>query len=128
MALGTLHSFPMHRGDDRDLTFTVVDEAAAAVDITGATLTWVLANQDPKITGSPAPRGSALVTKTVGSGITITDAVAGEGTVSILPADTTGLKAPASYYYELQVVLSGKTTTILFGNITLSRDLIVPGP
>ena len=42
MALGTVHSFPMHRGDDRQITFTVVDESDVAIDITLATFIWTL--------------------------------------------------------------------------------------
>lgn len=129
MALGTLHTFAMHRGDSRRITFTVVDEADVAVDVTGAAMTWVLArSDDDEPSSTPAPRGAALVTKAIGTGITLTNAVAGEGEVVVDEVDTTGLKAPDDYYHELQVELGGETTTVLFGLIQLKRDIIAPGP
>ncbi len=130
MALGTLHSFSMHRGDSRKITGTVVDENGAVIDLTGLTgtaLSWILANRDKNLT-NPAPRNDALVTKTIGSGITITDATGGKVEVALDEADTTARKAPADYYQELQIVLSGETTTVMFGIISLRRDIVVPGP
>lgn len=129
MALGTLHSFDMHRGDARVITFVVKDAAGVVVDITAATLTWALAKQDPESL-DPQPKGSAsaLVTKTIGSGITVTDPVNGAGEIALNSADTIGFKAPGDFYQELQIQLATKPTTIMFGIITLKKDLAAPGP
>ncbi len=127
MALGTLHSFPMHRGDDRLITFTVVDKNLAAIDIAGAAFLWIFARQNPNCP-DPQPLGGILVSKAVSNGITITDAVAGEGEIALDSADTVGRVAPLDYYQELQITLAGKVTTIMFGIISLSKDIAAPGP
>jgi len=130
MALGTQHDFAMHRGDSRKITGTVVDAAGTAVDLTGVSgtdLSWVLATLDTNA-AEPAPRGTALVTKTLTAGITVVSAVAGTIEIALDEADTTGRRAPLGYYHELQLVLGGETTTVMFGIITLSRDIVVPGP
>jgi len=128
MALGTLFSFDMHRGDDRSITFTVVDEAAAVVDITAATFIWIFAAQDAG-SASPQPRaGSTILTKTESTGVVITDAPNGAIRIDIDSADTVGLQAPKSYYHEVQITLAAKVTTIAFGNITLKREIAAPGP
>ena len=135
MALGTLHNFEMHRGDSRTITGTVVDdsEPAVVVDLTGISgtaLSWILIDLDTNLT-EIGPRGSVpIVTKTIASGITITDAVNGEVEIDLASADTTGLKVtnPRELYHELQLQLSGKTTTVLFGVITLRKDIVAPGP
>ncbi len=127
MALGTLHSFDMHRGDARVITFTVVDDQDAVVDITTATLLWVFSKQDTE-SAEPQPLGAVLVTKSIGSGITVTDAVNGEGEVALDSADTVARLAPLDYHQELQITLSGKPSTVMFGVITLKKDLAAPGP
>lgn len=130
MALGTRHDFTMHRGDDRQITARVVDQNGSAIDITAATFTWVLASKDAAVVdsdGTPAPKNTALVTKTLAGGVVIVNAANGDVRVDVGPGDTTGLKAPAEYYHELQMVL-GETTTVLFGVIKLKRDLAAPGP
>ena len=132
MALAKLVSFEMHRGDDREITAQVVDSAGAAVDVTSATFTWILSNKDAKSSNSkPAPKGVALETKTIGDGIVLVTPASGQIRIDIDSADTVGEKAAAEqtkYYHELQMVLGGKTTTVMFGVITLSRDIIAPGP
>lgn len=130
MALGTQHDFAMHRGDSRKITGTVVDETGTAVDITGVSgtdLSWILTVLDTNLS-EPAPRGEALVTKTLTSGIFVVSAVAGTIRIELDEADTAGRVAPLDYYHELQLVLGGETTTVLFGIISLSKDIVVPGP
>ncbi len=127
MALGTQFDFPIHRGDDRVITFTIVDQAGAAVDITAATFKW---NISRKAADSVAPQGLALLNpdKTVGAGITITDAAAGDGEIALDSADTVGFVAPSDYYHELQMTLASVVTTPMFGVIALAKDLLAPGP
>lgn len=130
MALGTRHDFSMHRGDDRQITFQVVDESQAPFDITGAALTWIMAEQDLKeaATATPKPKATTLVTKTVGSGITITAPATGDLQVDLDSADTVTFKAPLAYYHELQLTVGGFVTTVAFGIITIERDIAAPGP
>lgn len=119
--IGLQQDFDMHSGDSRDLEITVVDENDAAVDVSAATMTWELSKLDSSGT-LPAPRGAALVTKTVGSGITITDGPNGELTVALDPADTADLRG--DHYHELQIVTGGKTSTVLFGKVAVLKDLV----
>lgn len=130
MAINSPHSFEMHRGDNRTLTYTVVDQQTppVVVDITGAVLGWALARQDPSTTTAQPIPGTTLVTKSVGSGITITDGPNGELEIDIASSDTVGFIAPLEYYHELQMTLGGDVTTLVFGKITLKREIVSPGP
>lgn len=85
------------RGDDWTITGTI-SAGGAAVNLTGATVTSQLRRSVESAT--------AVATFTV----TVTDAVAGE--VSLALADTvTEDIAPGRYVFDVQVVLSGVTTT-----------------
>lgn len=126
MALGTEYDLVIHRGDDRQITGVIVDSNGNTVDITGAALTYVITALDDAATVTQ-PKGSAptaLVTKTVGSGIVLTDAANGAIRIDLGPGDTSGRKAPDDYYHELQIVLGGFTTTVMWGKFTLRRDAI----
>ncbi len=129
MALGAKHSFEMHRGDSRVLTYTVVDQQSTpvVVDITTATIEWELAVQDPAANEPQPKEASTLLAKSVGSGIVITDGPNGEFEVTLASADTTGRKAPADFYHEIQMTLAGLVTTLIRGIITLKREVIDPG-
>lgn len=118
MALGLVQDFSMHSGDNRDLQVTIKDAAGAVVNITGAALTWALS----KGNGSDGPRGTALVTKTVGSGITIVDGANGRADIVLVPADTEALAG--DYYHELQLVAGGSSSTVLYGTVTILKNLV----
>jgi len=103
-------------GDSQKLIITVqdADNAPAAKNLTGATITWALARS----------RGSApLITKTVGSGITVTDAANGALEVAIAPADTATIDGV--HYHELEVVDSaGNKSTAVYGLVIIHPDSI----
>ena len=127
MALGTQFDFTLHRGDDRSITFTVVDQATtpAAVDCTAATFKW---NFSKKSASSTAPLGGSLITdKTQVAGITFADATNGQGVIALDSDDTSGL-LPGDYYHELQITLTGLTSTLMYGVMTVTQDLLEPGP
>lgn len=130
MALGTEVDIQIHRGDDRNITGTIVDETGTPVNIAGATMTWVVTAIDLNITPSQPKKGVTPVfaAKTVGSGITIVSAVDGTISIALASADTVGLTAPKEYYHELQMVLSSLTTTVMYGKFELVRENIAPGP
>lgn len=80
----------MTRGDTWTRTITVVDAANARVNLTGKTLTF---------TARTAAGGTAVVTKTTGSGIvhaTQSGATEGQATLTLDPADTSALAAYAT--------------------------------
>lgn len=121
--LGVQGAFSMHSGDNRVLEFTVnQQDDSGPENITGAAMTFALSKQDASAT-SPKPSGAALVTKTVGSGITIVDGPNGRADVALVPADTAAMKAGV-FYYELQVVLGGITATVAYGAVTILGDLV----
>ena len=85
-------------------------------------MTFSISKQDAAAT-SPKPSGTALVTKTVGAGITLVTPLSGRADVALLPADTAALKAGV-YYYELEIVLSGSKSTAAYGAVTILADLV----
>lgn len=59
-----------------------------------------------------------LITKTVGSGITITDAANGKFDISMLNADTTAA-APDNYFFDIQRTDAGFHSELGIGTLTL---------
>lgn len=115
--MATKTDFSFFSGDTQTLKITVNDGATPPVakDLTGATITWGLAKRQGK-----AP----FLTKTIGSGITVTDAVNGELEVAIDPADTADVKG-GSYYHELEITDSiGNIATAAYGDVTIEADSI----
>ncbi len=89
---------------------TITDQPAGTpVNITGWSIQFTL-RQQPSLDSAP------LVTKTVGSGVTITNASAGIFTVQLAAADTAGL-AEGTYYYYIQRTDSGSATVLTAGQI-----------
>ena len=129
--LGTRHDYKKHRGDEYDISFTVVDDDGDPVDISAAAttdLSWGFATLDTT-QEFPAPLGALIGTaKTIGSGITIIDGVNGDAQVTLESADTNGQGA-GKYYHELQYTdPTGRVSTILYGIMELVKDLHEPGP
>jgi hypothetical protein len=97
------------------VTITDADNANDPKNLTGAqSIIWALAKAQGK-----AP----LVTKTVGGGITVTDAPNGVCEVLLSVGDTPNFKG--SFYHEMQVVdATGNKSTVLYGAVTISADSI----
>lgn len=68
---------------------------------------------------------SPLFTKSIGSGVTITNATAGLFTVTIAATDTASLPDyPQSLYYDVKVTdASGNVTTVQGGKIYLTANI-----
>lgn len=82
----------MVRGDTGAWRFTCVDQAGAAVDLTGAEITFTL---------RPDPMGAVALELTLGNGITVVTANAGILDVTVLPSD--GLAA-RTYKWDLELL------------------------
>lgn len=96
------------QGDDVSLVFNVKDKDDVAIDLTGVLALTFKA----KLTIT----GTAYISKSLGAGVEITDATAGEITVTLTNDDTSDSNLPAdNYLYELQI-------TGLAGNISTLRD------
>lgn len=98
------------------LTVNATDGAGADLDLTGWTLTFSVKR---------SPDTSALVTKTVGSGITVptqTGDDVGVAYITIDAADTASLAG--AYLWELEGVSGGKTRTLDAGRFHVAPDLV----
>jgi hypothetical protein len=102
-------------GDTLRIVVSVEDPSGTAVDITGSSIAWALAE---------APGESPTVSKSTGdSSISITDATNGEFTVYVDSADTEGLSGV--YYHEAELTdSSGNVHTVTTGYITISEETV----
>lgn len=113
--------FEMHEGDSKDVEITVTDPITGApVDLTGATISWVLKER--------ASDATALLTLSTGGGeIVLTDEDNGVFEVQLDPADTAGLlsgnELSKEYYHEAEITTSGgDVATVTTGKATIYRD------
>lgn len=103
-------------GKDKVLSFSVVDSAGDAVNITG----WALERKP--VTG--AKSSGWLVSKTTSSGISITDGAGGVCQVTIADTDTdnlTGSDQP-NYQHELTRTDSGNEDVLAYGSVVLRQS------
>lgn len=105
-------SLTMFSQDTPTWQFNATDNSGAAVNLTGASITFVL-RQD-EVTGP------IVVTKTVGSGITIptqTGQDVGVFRVTLQSADTTNISG--TLYMQATIVLSGVKLAVVFGPVAV---------
>ena len=103
----------MYAGEYITLEFTAKEESGSVLNLTGLTLKWSLGRKS---------EGPALLTKTSGAGITITDAAAGKFKVEMDPADTQ--KFSGEYYHEAKAFDGTRPYTLFAGQITFEPTLI----
>jgi hypothetical protein len=103
-------NFNIQAGDDLDLVVTVrAADRCTKVNLTDSTALWVLAD---------SPGCTPRVSKTG----TLSDAVNGEVTISLEPADTSSLSA-GTYHHELQMTdAMSKITTVMTGKAKIVAD------
>lgn len=113
----------MTRGDSFPFNIAVT-QAGAAFNLTGCsirmTAKWNHADAD----------SAAVFTRTVGSGITVTNAGGGLATVIVAPANTLSLPAnTVNLYYDIQVTDAGSNVyTVNSGKLTVSPDVSITTP
>ena len=105
----------IHRGDSRNLVVTVRDEPGNIIDLTGATIVWEIAD---------SVAGPALLSKTNGAGVTITDAAGGVFTVALTPADTLSLTRGVKYHEARMTDAGGDRGRVVVDDITIEDTLI----
>ena len=93
------------KGEAKSLVFTIVDSTGAAVNITGWTIQFRMAD---------VLEGTADLTKTA----SLTTPASGICTVAIAAGDTSGLSAD-DWYYTLDRTNSGSEAVLAYGTITL---------
>lgn len=108
--------FTMTAGDSKVLEVTVVDDDGIPVNISGTAIRFEMARF-----ASDTP---ALVTKAIGSGVTIIDGPTGRFDVALDPADTAEFSG--SYYYEAEIDDGGTISTVIRGRATIDAALIRP--
>lgn len=102
-------------GETVQLDATFTDGDGAALNLAGASIAWKIALADDQ---------AALVTMTIGDGVTIVLAAAGTARLILTPAKQTSFLKTRSYYHEVTVTLAdGTVTTQLAGLLTL-RDAV----
>jgi Ethanolamine utilization protein EutJ (predicted chaperonin) len=111
----TSQDFSMYAGDSRNLIVTVTDPNNNVINITGATIKWVLVNGDQVVRYKDNQSAG---------GITITNATNGQFQVSITSNDTTSLP-PGTYQHEARMIDSSGNSSLLFtGNVTISKSYV----
>ena len=106
--------FLMWSGDNKTITVTVYDNDDVVVDITNVAITWELSQNVDSV---------ALISKTAGSGITLSDPTNGIFTITLDPANTGSLSG--RYYHEAEITdLSGDISTVMVGHATIKTDAI----
>ena len=93
----------MVQNNDQNFQFNVLDNNQNPVNITDFQIVWQV---------KKSFLSAALITKTVGSGITMVNPSQGQFVVSLLAADTASM-APGSYFHEaIATDTTGKSTTL----------------
>ena len=109
-------------GDYLELVVTIIDGDGEPVDITNATaIRYVVTRQ-----GSGGdPVGAALVSRTLGSGIAVTNGPAGQITITLPNGATDNLLG--TFRHECEVVDSeGRISTVFIGRFTVEAQAIMP--
>lgn len=105
------------RGDDRTLTVTVVDDLGAAANLTGILGMWFTVKRHQTDTDL-----EAVIQKSLGSGVAVTDAAGGIATVTLTAANTAS--ATGLHFWDVQVkTAAGLITTLATGSVTFDEDV-----
>ena len=112
-------SIEFPRGDDAMLPVVVTRPAGGAVvDLTGAALRFTAKRK------RKALDVDAIIVKTLGDGIVVTDAANGEAVIVIEPEDTDDFTRQLTLQCDLQMVESdGTITTVADGTLTVTLDV-----
>lgn len=100
----------------RALQVTVVDPDGSATDLTGIDLTFLVKQ------GLDDADADAVITKTVGTGITVAAPLTGMATIDLSEADTAD--RAGMFPWELQGVDANGRVTLASGSLYISPDLI----
>lgn len=111
--MSSLAALTIKAGDDFSRTLTITDDAGAAVDITGCTLTFHL--RAPGGTTDAITPAPTLALTTPGSGI---------ATLTLTDTQTATLTALTTYTYEIEMVDgTGLISTPIEGLAYIAGDL-----
>lgn len=109
--------FVLRQNRSRRLEHTVRDGDGNIVDLTGLTgtaITWRLGFDSG---------GANVLEKTIGGGITITNAVGGKCEVLISDTDSAALLTNTVYYWETVVTIATDIVTVAIGYIKIIAEV-----
>ena len=99
-------------GETRQIAVTLTDSDGVAIDLTDAAIEYEAGFVTP-------------LTKSLGSGITVTDAAAGQFTIDLEQADTVDYDRTLSVLHECKVLTSGGEVIVVFtGRLRVTDSLI----
>jgi hypothetical protein len=109
-----------YAGDTIGIDFDLVEgDAETPLDITGAELVFTA-----KQKSTDADNAFTTIQKNTSNGIEVLDAVNGQITVTLDPADTTNLRSDTTLIFDLQVTFSDTTVaTLITGTLTITGDV-----
>jgi hypothetical protein len=105
-------------GDTLPINVTAKDETGAILDLTGAALVY-------EVSTGEEPTQPPMLTKTIGSGITVVSAAAGTFTITLTAGETASM-VTGNYFHECEVTISGAVYTLFQGVIMALDDQVVP--
>lgn len=109
------------RGDDQTIRFTVTDSTGAVLNVSAGTFKFTVKDDiDDAIADALFQKQSPA-----GNGIDLTSAASGIVDVNVAAADTQALSGPK--FWDLEMVLAGKTRTLAGGVFRVRKDITTPG-
>jgi hypothetical protein len=102
----------LHTGDSKNLIINVVDGNNSPIDLTNATIEWILADKD-----------TTVLAKSIGNGITVNIPTNGQFKISLTSSNTKNLSGVYTHMARV-TTFSGDSSIILEGTITITKTLI----
>ena len=122
----TPFNLEMYRGNTFSFNLSITSDVGVPTNLVGASLRMTV-KRDPKDLDA-----AAVFTRTIGSGITVTNASQGLATVSLSPSNTLTLPAtvPAlSLFYDIQLTdASANVYTVAYGRLNVKPNISITTP
>jgi len=111
-----VYDLEMFRGNNRVFSLAVQRDGRP-LDISGATFRFLVRKS---VGDAPS---AAVITKTTGAGLAISDAPNGIVDITFVPSDTNPLYAPQVLIFDIEMTLSGEITTPVQGTLLVQRTI-----
>lgn len=114
----TPQDFEVVSGNDKEITVPVLDQDDLPIDIAGSVIVWAYsrsASNKTRIQTYTSPTNITIILPQTGSN-------KGKFRIDLQKADTEPLAG--DYYHEARMVAGGKTTTVMYGTMTVLSNII----